>query len=140
MVEGEMYQVVVFGVVVGIALVSMSTERSKPMLELLGSLQKVCMTVVRWAMVLAPYAVFGLMAQLISKIGFGAFRGLGFYVITVLLGLLILVLFYLPMIRVFASINPVEFLRDTREVLLLALSTSSSAAVMPLSIRVAEEK
>ncbi|MFT7244670.1 MAG: Na+/H+-dicarboxylate symporter [Candidatus Azotimanducaceae bacterium] len=102
MVEGEMLQVVVFGVVVvGIALVSMSTERSKPMLELLGTLHEVCMTVARWAMVLAPYAVFGLMAQLTSKIGFEALLGLGYYVITVLLGLSILVLFYLLMIHVF---------------------------------------
>lgn len=140
MVEGEMLQIVVFAVVVGIALVSMAPSRAQPMLELLASLQEICMTVVRWAMLLAPYAVFGLMAQLTSKIGVEALLGLGFYVLTVLAGLAVLFVVYLTMLRFFAGVGPFSFLRDTREVLLLAFSTSSSAAVMPLSIRVAEEK
>ena len=140
MVEGEMLQIVVFSVVLGIALVTMPTAQSRPMLDLLGSLQEICMTVVRWAMVLAPYAVFGLMAQLTSKIGLGAILGLGFYVITVLLGLAVMMIVYLAMLRVIADVRASAFLRDTREVLLLAFSTSSSAAVMPLSIRTAEDK
>ncbi|MFO7528891.1 MAG: cation:dicarboxylase symporter family transporter, partial [Marinobacter sp.] len=63
MVEGQMLQVVIFSIIVGIALVSMAPEKSRPMLDLLDSLQQVCMTVVKWAMRLAPFAVFGLMAQ-----------------------------------------------------------------------------
>ena len=140
MVEGEMLQVVVFAVIVGIALVSMAPARAQPMLELLASLQEICMTVVRWAMVLAPYAVFGLMTQLTSKLGIEALLGLGFYVVTVLAGLLVLLLLYLVMLRVFAGESMLGFLRNAREVMLLAFSTSSSAAVMPLSIKVAEEK
>lgn len=140
MAEGEMLQIVVFSVVLGIALVSMVPTQARPMLELLGSLQEICMTVVRWAMRLAPYAVFGLMAQLTSKIGLSALLGLGFYVVTVLTGLLLLMGCYLLMLRVIARVQPLTFLRDTRDVLLLAFSTSSSAAVMPLSIKTAEEK
>lgn len=140
MVEGQMLQVVVFSIVVGIALVSMAPDRSRPMLDLLGSLQEVCMTVVRWAMRLAPYAVFGLMAQLTSKVGLGALLGLGYYVVTVLLGLATMLAVYLAMLRIFAGMSALEFLKDVREVQLLAFSTSSSAAVMPLSIKAAEEK
>lgn len=140
MVEGEMLQIVVFSMVLGIALVSMLPDQARPMLELLGSLQEICMTVVRWAMKLAPYAVFGLMAQLTSKIGLGAILGLGFYVLTVLVGLAIMMVIYLIMIRALTGQSPLSFLRDTRDVLLLAFSTSSSAAVMPLSIKTAEEK
>ncbi|MDA1300507.1 MAG: dicarboxylate/amino acid:cation symporter [Proteobacteria bacterium] len=140
MVEGEMLQIVVFSIVLGVALVSMSPTLARPMLELLGSLQEVCMTVVRWAMRLAPYAVFGLMAQLTSKIGLGAILGLGFYVITVVVGLALMMVVYLIMLRLLVSVRPFKFLSDTRDVLLLAFSTSSSAAVMPLSIKTAEEK
>jgi len=90
MVEGQMLQVVIFSIIVGVALVSMPEEKSRPMLELLDSLQQVCMTVVKWAMKLAPYAVFGLMAQLTTTIGFQAMLGMASYVATVLIGLLVL--------------------------------------------------
>jgi len=138
-VKGEMLQVVLFSMIVGIALVSMPPTQSRPLLDLLESLQQVCMTVVRWAMVLAPIAVFGLMARLTSQIGFEALLGMSFYVGTVLLGLALMLLLYLVLLRVLAGQSALGFLRATRELLLLAFSTSSSAAVMPLSIKTAEE-
>jgi Na+/H+-dicarboxylate symporter len=110
------------------------------MLDVLGSLQEVCMTVVRWAMLLAPFAVFGLMARLTSQVGVDALLGMGMYMLTVLLGLFVLLMLYLVVVFVFARISPMRFLGSMRELLLLAFSTSSSAAVMPLSIRTAEEK
>jgi len=140
MVEGQMLQVVLFAMVIGVALVMMSAAQSKPLLELMASLQEVCMTVVGWAMRLAPFAVFGLMAQLTTKIGLNAILGMGVYVGTVLLGLVILMCVYLLLIFLVTRERPFHFLRDTRDVLLLAFSTSSSAAVMPLSIKTAEEK
>ena len=98
------------------------------------------MTVVGWAMRLAPLAVFGLMAQLTTKIGLNAILGMGVYVGTVLLALLLLVCLYLLLIFLLAREQPLQFLNKTRDVLLLAFSTSSSAAVMPLSIKTVEEK
>ena len=140
MVEGQMLQVVIFSIIVGVALVSMAPEKSRPMLDLLDSLQQICMTVVRWAMRLAPIAVFGLMAQLTTTIGFMAMLGMASYVVTVLAGLLVLLGFYLLILKLLVGEPPLQFLRNTRDVLLLAFSTSSSAAVMPLSIRTAEDK
>lgn len=140
MVEGQMLQVVLFAIVIGVALVMMAPEQAKPLLDLMASLQEVCMTVVRWAMWLAPFAVFGLLAQLTTKIGLGALLGMAVYVFTVLLGLALLMGFYLLLLLFFARENPKRFLRSVRDVLLLAFSTSSSAAVMPLSMQTAEEK
>ncbi len=140
MVQGEMLGVVLFAVVMGVALVSLPVEQSEPLLALLGSLQQVSMTIVRWAMWLAPLAVFGLIAQLTSKLGLRALLGMSVYVGTVLAGLLVLLLVYLLLVWIAARRSPWGFLRDIREVQLLAFSTSSSAAVMPLSIRTAEEK
>ena len=140
MVEGQMLQVVIFAIVFGVALVMMSKTQSKPLLELMSSLQEVCMTVVGWAMRLAPIAVFGLMAQLTTKIGLNSILGMGVYVGTVVLGLLMLTALYLLLVYTFAREAPKHFLGNTRDVLLLAFSTSSSAAVMPLSIKTAEEK
>lgn len=140
MVEGQMLQVVLFAIIIGVALVLMAPAQAKPLLDLMASLQEVCMTVVRWAMWLAPYAVFGLLAQLTTKIGLNSLVGMAIYVGTVLLGLFILMLCYLLILYLFAKQPPLTFLRSTREVLLLAFSTSSSAAVMPLSIKTVEEK
>lgn len=106
----------------------------------MASLQQVCMTVVGWAMRLAPFAVFGLMAQLTTKIGLNALIGMGVYVCTVLLGLLLLLSMYLLIVFIATRETPGTFLSAVRDVMLLAFSTSSSAAVMPLSIKTAEEK
>lgn len=140
MVESNMLQVVIFAMIIGVALVMMPPEQSKPLLDLLGSLQEVCMTVVRWAMLLAPVAVFGLLAQLTAKLGMDALFGMAVYMGTVIFGLFLMFCVYLIILFVFARMNPLIFLKSVREVLLLAFSTSSSAAVMPLSIKTAEEK
>ncbi len=140
MVEREMLQVVLFAVIIGLALVAMPPKQAQPILGLLGSLQEVCMTVVRWAMLLAPLAVFGLLAQITIKVGLDALMGMGVYVGTVLLGLILMIVVYLLLVTLVARHSPWRFLSAVREVQLLAFSTSSSAAVMPLSMQTAEEK
>jgi Na+/H+-dicarboxylate symporter len=139
MLDYQMLQLVIFAVIVGIALVSLPPRDAKPLLELLGSLQKVCMAVVRWAMTLAPVAVFGLMAQLTASVGLEVLAGLSVYVGTVLAGLLVLLTVYLGALVLMTGSSPVTVLRNLREVQLLAFSTSSSAAVMPLTVKTAEE-
>ncbi len=140
MVEGQMLQVVIFAMIIGMALLMMNEKQARPMRDLIASLQEVCMTVVGWAMRLAPFAVFGLMAQLTARIGFDALIGMAVYIGTVLLGLLILLLLYLLIVFVASRERPIVFLKSVREVMLLAFSTSSSAAVMPLTIKTVQEK
>ncbi|MBD3289685.1 cation:dicarboxylase symporter family transporter [candidate division KSB1 bacterium] len=140
MVEKEMLQVVLFAIILGLALVVMAPEQAKIILELLGAIQEICMTVVRWAMLLAPLAVFGLMARITIKIGVDALLGMVAYVGAVLLGLFVLLVFYMIIITTLGRKNPFTFLKNIRDVQLLAFSTSSSAAVMPLSMETAEEK
>ncbi|MGM0653270.1 MAG: dicarboxylate/amino acid:cation symporter [Bacillota bacterium] len=140
MVEREMLQVVFFAIFIGLALVAMPPKQAQPILSLMGSLQEVCMTVVRWAMYLAPFAVFGLLAQITIKVGLDALLGMAVYVGTVILGLLLMIIVYLLFVSFLARSNPLSFLSAVREVQLLAFSTSSSAAVMPLSMQTAEDK
>jgi len=139
MVEMQMLQIVIFSILFGVALVSLKHESSKPMLDILASIQEVSMTVVRWAMVIAPIAVFGLLAQITIRIGVDAILGMAIYVLTVLLGLFILICFYFLIIFITNKKSPLWFIRNVRDVQLLAFSTSSSAAVMPLSIKTAQE-
>ncbi|WP_445474617.1 dicarboxylate/amino acid:cation symporter [Methanococcoides methylutens] len=137
---GQMLQVVVFSVIIGLALVSISPTQSKPLLDLLGSLQEVSMAVVKWSMLLAPFAVFGLISKFTLNLGIAALLGMLVYVGTVLLGLLLLLAFYLLVVFIVSRRGPVNFLRSVRDVLLLAFSTSSTAVVMPLSIKTVEDK
>ena len=140
MVEREMLQIVLFAVIIGLALVAIPPRQAQPILSLMGSLQEVCMTVVRWAMCLAPLAVFGLLAQITIKVGLDVILSMAVYVGTVLLGLLLMICIYLLIVTFIARTSPKKFLSAVREVQLLAFSTSSSAAVMPLSMQTAEQK
>jgi Na+/H+-dicarboxylate symporter len=140
MVGGQMLQVVLFAIIFGLALVTLSAKQADPLLTLLGSLQEVCMTVVKWAMLIAPFAVFGLLAQITTKIGIDVLAGMGVYVGTVLFGLLLLMLLYLVIVSTVSRKSPWSFLSSIREAQLLAFSTSSTAAVMPVSMKIAEEK
>lgn len=139
-VEQNMLQVVVFALFVGVALMTLAPRQAQPLLDLLGAVQEVSMVVVRWAMVLVPAAVFGLMAQLAARTGLDALRGMGYYVGTVLLALALAFGLFMALYASLCRRSPLAFLRATRDVLLLAFSTSSSAAVMPLTIRTAEDR
>lgn len=139
-VEANMLQVVLFAIIIGLALVSMAPKHSKPLLDLTGSIMEVSMTIVRWVMTIAPYAVFGLIAQLVIETGFSAFAGIGVFVGTVLIGLSILMAFYLTLAWMFGGWSPLRFMANIREAQLLAFSTDSSAATMPISLKTVEEK
>lgn len=137
---GEMLGVVMFTIIIGVAITQLENETGRPIIRFVEAIQKICMTVVSWAMMLVPYAVFGLMAALLSKIGVEIFLGLGYYMLVVVVGLILLVIFYLMMVFVVTRNNPFTFLGLIREPQLLAFSTASSAAVMPLSMKTADEK
>jgi Na+/H+-dicarboxylate symporter len=139
-VHGELLSIVFFAIIFGIALLTIKKKKAKPLIALLSSIQSICMTIIKWAMLLAPIAVFGMMIKLTTQFGISTLFGLGTYVLTVLLGLLILICLYMIIVYIFAKITPFEFIRKIRDAQLLAFSTSSSAAVMPLSMKVSEEK
>ena len=139
-IKGEMLPIVIFTIIFGIALINIKPKQSEPLLDVLSSLQDVCITIVKWAMVLAPIAVFGLIAKVTSQFGIDTLSGLGAYMLTVIIGLILLIIVYLLIVYCYIKKNPFRFLSNIRDVQLLAFSTSSSAVVMPISIKTAEEK
>lgn len=139
-ISGNMLQIVLTSVIIGIALVMTPAEQRKPLLDLMASVQAACMAIVGWVLRFAPFAVFGLLAHITARVGLSALIGVGAYVATVVLGLLLLFGLYLAIVAVIARRLPLHFLAASREALLLAFSTSSSAAVMPVSLSTAEQK
>ncbi len=138
MVSGEMLQVILFAAVLGFALLSISPKQAQPLFDLLGALQEVSIRVVSWAMVLAPLAVFGLITKLVANMGLDILAGMLMYVLTVLLGLLVLVAMYALVLKLAGVASLRHYFSQLKELLLLAFSTSSSAAVMPLTLQVSE--
>jgi Na+/H+-dicarboxylate symporter len=136
-IQGDLLAVVILAVLAGVAATQVQREKARPFLALLDSLMSISMTVVKWAMLLTPLAVFGLMAQLMMQIGLDSIMGLLTYVGTVLLGLTLLLLIYLALLRVLGGIGIRAFLQAAGQNLLLAFSTSSSSAVMPSTIQAA---
>lgn len=139
MVTGEMLPLVIFSIIIGIAILKLSNEHLAPVARVLSSVQEICMVVVYWAMKLVPLAVFGLIAQLVATIGVESLKSIGLYAATVIFGLLLILLIYLLFVLLLAKSNPLSFLKSITDVQLLAFSTTSSAAVMPLSIKTAQE-
>ncbi len=137
---GEMLGVVIFTIIIGVAITQLQQETARPIIRFSEAVQKICMIIVSWAMILVPYAVFGLIAALLSRTSIEIFFGLGYYMIVVILGLILLVAFYLIIALVITKQNPFKFLKAIQEPQLLAFSTASSAAVMPLSMKTADEK
>jgi len=139
-VSGNMLQIVFTAAIFGVALLMMPAGQSKPLLDLLASLQAACMVIVSWVLRFAPLAVFGLLAEITARVGLATLIGTGIYVLVAIGGLAFLFLIYLLIGWAASGISPGRFISLTREVLLLAFSTSSSAAVMPVTLSTVEEK
>lgn len=138
-VQGDMLSVVVLALLIGVSVTQVQPSRAAPFLALMESLLSISMNIVKWAMFLAPFAVFGLMAQLVMRMGFETMLGISGYVGTVLVGLFALLCLYLVIALVFARVTPLRFLKAAGSNLLLAFSTSSSSAVMPVTIQTARQ-
>ncbi len=138
--ERNMLQIVIAGILIGIVMLTLPKETTKPFHDLCVFGQVATMKIISWAMAIAPYAVFGLICEVIIRIGYDALAGVAAYFMTVIVGLVCMLGVYVGIISLIAKRNPLEFFAQIREVQLLAFSTSSSAAVMPLSIQAAEEK
>jgi DAACS family dicarboxylate/amino acid:cation (Na+ or H+) symporter len=141
--DGEMLPLMVFALVFGIAVsVTAPRDASKNVLiRLLEQLFDACMTIVHFAMKLAPFAVFAIIFNTAFTFGTTVFATLFFYVATVVGGLLLQQFgVYAALLRLVARRSPVEFFRSCREVYLYAFSTASSNATLPLSLEVAEHK
>jgi proton glutamate symport protein len=132
--QANMLSIVVFALILGIALTKMEDAKSKPIRDLFQSIQDFTMIVVDWALKISPFAVFGLMAQAISKLGLDLLSGLVYYVGTVVSGLILVFLFYSMVCYLFAKVNPIQFFLNCKELLILALSTSSSVSIMPITL------
>jgi len=136
----NMLQVIFFAVFFGIGLILLPEEKSKPVKDFFDSFNEVILKMIDLIMLAAPYGVFALLAALVVESpSTDLFKALGWYALTVVTGLLIMILFYNVIVMIFTKKSPKFFMNGISPAQLLAFSTSSSAATLPVTMeRVSE--
>ncbi len=138
--SGDMLPLIVFTLLFGAAAAVLPEETKRPLLSFFNGVNEVSMTIIRWIMVLAPYAVFALIAAITARFGWDILKSLLVYALTVVAGLLLHALgTYGFVIKGLLKMNPLRFLRHIRDAQVLAFSTSSSNATLPITMRVTRE-
>ncbi|MFT7442665.1 MAG: Na+/H+-dicarboxylate symporter, partial [Maribacter sp.] len=136
----SMLQVIFFTIFLGISMLLIGEKRSKPLKDFFDSLNEVVLKMVDLIMLSAPYAVFALLSNVVvSSDDPDLLLALLKYALTVVAGLLIMVTFYMVLISIFTKKNPLWFLKQLSPAQLLAFSTSSSAATLPVTMERVEE-
>lgn len=136
-----MLQVIFFTVFLGISLLLIGEERARPLKSLFDSLNDAVLKMVDLIMLTAPIAVFALLANVVVSSGDpDLLYALLKYAGVVVLGLMLMIVFYCVVILLTTRINPFWFLKKMSPAQLLAFSTSSSAAVLPVNMKIVEEE
>lgn len=140
MANGEMLQVILFALLLGLAL-SKSGDSGTRLRNIFADLNEVMMRLITMIIALTPIGVFCLMTQLGATLGLPEIAKVGMYFLTLVLALLVHgTLVYPMLLKGFAGLSPKIFLSKIREPLLVAFSTSSSGATLPVTLRTVEYK
>ena len=133
--NGNMLQVIFFAIFFGIGLVLIPKQKAKAVKDFFDALNEVILKLIDLIMIAAPYGVFALLAALIAEApSADLFKALGLYTLTVLIGLFIMIVFYIILVRIFTRKKTGFFLKGISPAQLLAFSTSSSAATLPVTM------
>jgi len=137
--QGEIMAIVMIALFLGIALV-VGGERYRNIRVLIQELQELCLMIVSWIMRLAPLGIAALLMQLVASQQGGVLRSLAHFIVVVTGTTLFHGIVVLPLILwLFTRISPVRFFKGSREALVTAFATSSSAATLPVTLRCTEQ-
>ncbi len=133
--NGSMLQVIFFAILFGIGLLLIEKKKAKPVIDFVDGFNEVILKIVDLIMLIAPYAVFALLAKVIvSTSDPDLLMSLVTYAITVVVGLLLMIGVYLTIIALYVGKSPMWYLQQISPAQLLAFSTSSSAATLPVTM------
>ncbi|ANU09874.1 Sodium:dicarboxylate symporter [Planococcus antarcticus DSM 14505] len=138
--EGNMLQIIVFAVFIGLALTALG-EKTKGLVHLVEQGNDVMMYLVGIVMKFAPYGTFGLIATAVGSQGFSAMKAMGSYMLVIVAALLIHAIFtYGGTIKFLAKKSPIWFFKKFAPAMSVGFSTSSSTATLPISMEVAQNE
>lgn len=138
--ESNMLQIITFAIFSGIAILLMKKEDQERMLNIFGLISRYIMQILRFVMGFTPYGVFALMAVTTGKYGTTVLGPLGKFIITIYIGLILhTMLVYGGMYFAASGKNPFAFWKKIAPVWTTSLATCSTAATLPVSLRVCED-
>lgn len=145
MANTDMLQVVFIAVVLGAGLAALPRQKSAPVIAFLDALADAILVFVRWLMSASPYAVFALMAPIVAGTGFDVLGALGVYAVCVVAGLAAVLLVVYPILLKLGcrSSQPMalsRFYRGMSPAMLVAFSSSSSNATLPVTMECARDR
>lgn len=138
--EGNILAIIFFALLVGVSLLTVG-DKGKPLADLMESSTEVMLRITHWVMEVAPFGVFALIAWVSGTQGVTALLDVILLALSVLLACLVHVVLVhgVVIIKLVLKLSPVNFFRGARDAMLVAFSTSSSSATLPVSMSVAEE-
>ena len=137
----DMLALIFFCIVFGAALTTLPDKTREPLVQFFDALFHVMMNLTSGIIKFLPIGVFALITRMVGTTGFDAFRPLAMYALTIGSGVTIHFLVSLPILLiVLGRISPRIHFLNMREPLLIAFSTSSSGATLPVTMKVVEEK
>lgn len=133
--NGAILPLIVFTALMAAATGTLPTERRERMITFADDASKALIKLVWWILYAAPIGVFGLTAPVTAQLGWGLLQSLAIFIICVFIGLVIFLLVVtLPLMYFVGGINPVRYLRDTFGGVSVAVSTTSTAAAIPVTL------
>ena len=133
--NGNMLQVIFFAVIFGIAMILLPEDKSKPVKDFFDSFNEIILKMIDLIMLFSPFGVFALLAAIVAESpSLDLFKALGMYGLTVIIGLILVMCVYLVLVKVFSKKSPKFFINGISPAQLLAFSTSSSAATLPVTM------
>lgn len=138
--NGEMLQIVFFALMIGVSLTMVDPTKSQPVIQFFDGLSDTMIRMVEMIMKIAPYGVFALISATVGEFGFDILQTLFWYAFTLVIGLALHMFGFLGLlVRVFSGIPILKFFSGMKEAMLVAFTTSSSGATLPVNMRVCEK-
>ncbi|MBG09274.1 MAG: hypothetical protein CME68_10980 [Halobacteriovoraceae bacterium] len=130
--------IIVFAIITGLACLSLG-DKAKPVMSFFIALSKVMNVITMWLMKLSPVAIGCLITSMVATQGLPALKSLAWYCLTVIAGIGLHIFCLLAIVSIFGKMSPFTFLKGIRNAWLIAFSTTSSAATLPVTMKSVEE-
>lgn len=139
--KGNIVQIVVFTILMGLASLGIKKEQRDFLITFSNAVQEMMMVIIHWIVKIAPIGIFSLLAAIVAKTETKIFYGLGPLFLAITLAVLIHALITLPVIGFFVGgFHPFKFIFKIKKALIVALTTASSTATLPISTQVLNEE
>jgi len=137
--KANMLQIIVFAIIVGITLLAVG-KKGERLVVLAGDGAALMIRITEFVMKVAPYGILALVANMVAPMGFDMLREVGRFILSQYLALFLILVFLYPiLIRYLGKLDPLRFYRNIAPAMLVAASTTSSCATLPISMEVAEK-